>query len=174
MQHTAFSVRVIRIQRTSDTSVDITFERLLCVANSKFQIWGSSLQVQKDLWKSSQHISSSSLLSLRCSPRMRAARRFSHSELGSAGPRPLKERRPYGVWDQRTRRARVNESHRWEVRGSSERTPLPKGYVFRHHRSHPHFYSTFGQNGAGTRTRQLRQVTSDCRRHPPGTIWGLV
>ena len=29
MQHTAYSVRVIRIQRTSDTSVDITFERLL-------------------------------------------------------------------------------------------------------------------------------------------------
>ena len=101
IQNTAFSVRVIRIQRTSDTSVDITFERLLCVANSKLQIWGSSLQVQKDLWKSSQHISSSSLLSLRCSPRMRAARRFSHSELGSAGPRPLKERRPYGVWDQK-------------------------------------------------------------------------
>ena len=50
-------------------------------------------------------------------------------------------------------------SHRWEVRGSSERTPLPKGPTFRHHRSHPHFYSTFGQNGAGTRTRQLRQVT---------------
>ena len=48
-------------------------------------------------------------------------------------------------------------SHRWEVRGSSERTPLPKGPTFRHHRSHPHFYSTFGQNGAGTRTRQLRQ-----------------
>ncbi len=93
MQHTAFSVRVIRIQRTSDTSVDITFRRLLCVANSKFQIWGSSLQVQKDLCKSSQHISSSSLLSLRCSPRMRAARRFSHSELGSAAPRSTRSQR---------------------------------------------------------------------------------
>ena len=37
MQHTAYSVRVIRIQRTSDTSVDITFERLLrnaiCIQN---------------------------------------------------------------------------------------------------------------------------------------------
>ena len=45
--------------------------------------------------------------------------------------------------------------------------PLPKGSVFRHHRSHPHIYSTFTRIGAGTRTRQPGQLTVPCRRLTP-------
>ena len=83
-------------------------------------LWGNLRnQSKKCRWTATPHFRLSSLLSLPssllsslfsplypcfrcdCSPRSRAARRFSRSELGSAGPRPLKERRPIGVWEQR-------------------------------------------------------------------------
>ena len=81
--------------------------------------------------------------------------------------RALSKRGGLTAYENKDLKLRVTASHRWEVRGSSERTPLPYGYVFRHHRSHPHFYSTFVQNGAGTRTRQLgksRGRRTNCRR----------
>ena len=49
MQHTTYNVRVIRKQRTSDTSVDITFERLLrnaiCLQNLRGTLQYETLNI---------------------------------------------------------------------------------------------------------------------------------